>query len=187
MILSNWESGVNVSCSTSGCFVSTSKTSTITVNQLPNLNIVTNNNLLCTGQTASLTASGATSYTWNTSSSNTVIAVSPTVTTSYSVIGTDNNGCKNTSAFSQSVSLCTDLQKLQGDLYILNIYPNPASSFLTIQTNEEIATVTIFNITGSVVQFENSNTFSVENLMSGIYFLQISTKNRMVIKRFIKE
>ena len=40
-----------------------------------------------------LTASGASSYTWSTGSNNATISVTPSITTTYTVIGTAPNGC----------------------------------------------------------------------------------------------
>jgi gliding motility-associated-like protein len=49
---------------------------------------------ICIGQSATLTASGGTTYIWTPSFVNGQ-AVSPTQTTTYSVLGTDVNGCEN--------------------------------------------------------------------------------------------
>ncbi len=46
---------------------------------------------VCPGNNATLTASGASSYTWNTGSNSSSITVSPTVTTVYSVAGYGGN------------------------------------------------------------------------------------------------
>jgi PKD repeat protein len=49
---------------------------------------------ICIGQSATLTASGGATYIWTPSFVNGQ-AVSPTQTTTYSVLGTDVNGCEN--------------------------------------------------------------------------------------------
>ena len=48
---------------------------------------------ICNGNTTTLTASGASTYTWVTGATTASIAVTPTTTTNYSVVGTDANGC----------------------------------------------------------------------------------------------
>jgi len=53
----------------------------------------TNNTSICAGKSATLTASGASSYTWNTSSNAASIVVNPTSSTQYTVTGTLNNVC----------------------------------------------------------------------------------------------
>ena len=68
---------------------------TVTVNPNPTISITPGNTSICDGATASFTASGAISYTWNTGSLAPSIAVSPSTTTSYTVTGSDINGCSS--------------------------------------------------------------------------------------------
>ena len=90
-----------VSTGTNGC----SKTSTVSVvvNQLPNVNIVSNVAMSCPGSPLNLTASGASTYSWNTGGNTNVIIVSPTVNTTYTVVGTSSAGCSKTSTIDISV------------------------------------------------------------------------------------
>jgi len=89
----------SVTGTTNGCPSTT--TIVVTVNPLPTLTITPSSVAICTGSSNSLTASGASRYTWapisslNTSSGATVSA-SPTVTTTYTATGTNSNGCINT-------------------------------------------------------------------------------------------
>lgn len=69
----------------------------------------------------------------------------------------------------------------------VQIYPNPASSAILIKTDVPIETVSIYNLSGQLVQQENANTFSVEPLASGVYILNIKTEKGNSITRFIKE
>lgn len=48
---------------------------------------------LCSGRTMTLSVSGAQTYSWNTGSTTSSIAVSPSITTSYTVSGLDQSGC----------------------------------------------------------------------------------------------
>jgi gliding motility-associated-like protein len=69
----------------------------VTVNPLPTVTAVSNATTICVNQSATLTAGGAQTYTWTSpASTNTVITVIPTTTTSYVVMGTDANNCVNT-------------------------------------------------------------------------------------------
>ena len=65
----------------------------VTVNPTPTISV--NSATICSGQSATLTASGATSYTWNTGATSNSIVVNPSVTTAYGVIG-ESLGCSNT-------------------------------------------------------------------------------------------
>jgi trimeric autotransporter adhesin len=55
------------------------------------------NTAICAGQSATLTASGGVSYVWNNGlGAGNGFTVSPAVTTVYTVVGTDGNGCTGT-------------------------------------------------------------------------------------------
>ncbi|OSZ82554.1 hypothetical protein CAP35_04610 [Chitinophagaceae bacterium IBVUCB1] len=74
---------------------------TITVNNKPNVSATANNTAVCAGGTVTLTASGATTYTWTplgTLSCSTCVSpvATPTATNTYTVTGTDANGCTDT-------------------------------------------------------------------------------------------
>jgi len=84
-----------------GCTGTTS--ATVTVNPLPNIAISANPASVCPGNNSILTASGGTNYTWSTSGTGTSITVNPTSTTTYSVTGTDANGCSNTADINVTV------------------------------------------------------------------------------------
>ncbi len=69
---------------------------TITVNQLPVVD-AGNSSTICAGNNATISATGATSYSWNNGlGAGSSHSVSPTSTTLYTVTGTDGNGCQNT-------------------------------------------------------------------------------------------
>jgi gliding motility-associated-like protein len=74
----------------------------ITVNPKPSLNI--NDTTICSGNSATLTASGAVQYSWNTNALTPSINVSPTSTTAYTVIGTNQNNCTDTAFASVTVN-----------------------------------------------------------------------------------
>jgi len=75
-----------------GCFGST--TANITVNALPAVAGGTDVTI-CAGQTITLAASGATTYSWSPAANNGV-AFNPVNSGTYTVTGTDVNGCLNT-------------------------------------------------------------------------------------------
>ncbi len=73
-------------------------TRVITVNSLPTVGITTSVNPVCAGSSTTLTGTGAVSYVWNPGAlSGTSVVVSPVSATTYTVIGTNANGCTNTS------------------------------------------------------------------------------------------
>lgn len=88
------------SSSLQGC--TKSDTIIVTVNALPNVN-AGNDTTICIGNSTLLNAIGATTYQWSNGSSNGDL-VNPSLTTTFSVIGTDNNGCVNSDQFIVTVT-----------------------------------------------------------------------------------
>ena len=77
----------------------TSATATVTINPLPTIVASSSPTVICTGATATISATGGTSYIWDNSiGTATSKAVSPTITTTYNVTGTDANLCSNTTS-----------------------------------------------------------------------------------------
>ncbi|MBA3664370.1 MAG: T9SS type A sorting domain-containing protein [Bacteroidetes bacterium] len=72
--------GSNGSCSNT-------KTVSITIASNLGVNVSASSNSVCSGKTATLTASGASTYSWNTGATTAVIVVTPTANTTYSVGG----------------------------------------------------------------------------------------------------
>jgi hypothetical protein len=75
----------------SGCV--NTKTVSITVNNAPTLTVSATPTVICSGQSGTLTASGATTYTWNTGATGASTSVSPSITASYTVNGSNAAGC----------------------------------------------------------------------------------------------
>jgi hypothetical protein len=72
----------------------------IHVDLTPTVAIIATSNSVCIGNSATLTASGANSYTWNNGSNSTSIVINPQVTSSYALIG-KNGVCPNNSVTTQ--------------------------------------------------------------------------------------
>jgi hypothetical protein len=75
-----------------------------------NVNAATSPTMLCVGGEATVTASGASSYTWSTGPTGMVITVTPSVTTVYTVYATNAEGC--TDDFSVAVTVNTNSLQL---------------------------------------------------------------------------
>jgi hypothetical protein len=76
----------------------TSNAALLTVNQLPVL-VKSGNTNVCIGQSTTISISGASSYLWSTGNTSSSISVNPITNSSYSVTGTDINGCSATESF----------------------------------------------------------------------------------------
>lgn len=94
-----------VTGSTSGC--NSTQVVSVNVNPLPTIGVSAQPSGICTGQSTTLTASGGTTYTWSANAgggSTNPVSVSPSSTATYTVSGTDANGCTNQSVLTVSVS-----------------------------------------------------------------------------------
>jgi gliding motility-associated-like protein len=108
---------------------------TITVNPLPTI-VASTDTTICAGSSATLVANGGTSYSWSPASSlNSSTASSPVATpqsqTTYTVTGTDANGCSNT------------------DQVTVLINPQPQASFKIDDAN--LAALTCSGYTGILI------------------------------------
>ncbi|MCZ2139826.1 MAG: hypothetical protein LC096_00400, partial [Bacteroidia bacterium] len=90
--------GGNITCVANYiCGSSTASSLAVTVNPKPTVTASANPAAICSGSSSTLSASGATSYIWNPGAlPGNSINVSPTITSTYTVTGTDINGCTNT-------------------------------------------------------------------------------------------
>lgn len=158
----------------------------ITVNPLPVISASTSNSIICTGQSATLTASGASTYSWSTSSTTATISVTPSITTTYSVSGVNANNCLNSTVLTQSVSACTGLQQIALNNGAINIYPNPNNGIFNIDfSGMDNLEVEIYNSSNKLVFSGTLHSgFNKIDLKTGtgIYYYNIIDKNTIISK-----
>lgn len=148
-------------------------------------------NPLCSGQSATLTATGGTYYFWNPPASSSMsVVVSPSVTTIYTVVATDSANCASTQTFSLNVNICTSIEsQTLKDRY--SLYPNPVVDYINITGIDE-ATITKFkicNILGTILKESefNSRSIDVSELPHGVYFLILERDKKTIqTSKFIK-
>jgi hypothetical protein len=121
-----------------GCARTTAVPVVITVQPRPAVAISPANATLIKSRALTLTGSGAVSYNWAAqpfvvSSSGNRAVVSPPATTTYTIEGTDANGCKNTGTARVNVVGCGDVTDLRSKVYspsrVLLSWTNPADVF----------------------------------------------------------
>lgn len=165
-----------------GC--SNQATSTITVNSLPNINATSSSSSICLGTSATLSATGANTYTWSSGS-----IVSPSVTSTYTVTGTDLNGCINSALLTQVVVSCTNnttaIQKNSTKSHI-QIYPNPSTGKININYPGS-GQLRITDLGGKTVfsSYFNETTELDLKLPQGYYQLQIITSYGVNNEKFV--
>jgi hypothetical protein len=91
--------------------------------------------MVCLGNSVTLNASGAVTYSWSNGQNGPVALVSPTALTTYWVAGSSAiQSCSDTLATQVSVSACNAIGDLSEDPGV-GIYPNPFSDHLSIQSD----------------------------------------------------
>lgn len=89
--------------SVEGCNSSNTATASVGIYNLPSVTI--NGPVIsCAGVSQTLQASGAATYTWNSAATSATLLISPTSTSTYSIVGKDANGCINTAFKTVSVN-----------------------------------------------------------------------------------
>ncbi|PBQ30371.1 hypothetical protein CNR22_00865 [Sphingobacteriaceae bacterium] len=167
----------------------------ITVKNAPVITVSTSQpNEMCAGEPQTLTAGGGVSYQWVSGGTGAIsqgasIVISPLVSTVYSVTGTDANGCTSKAAITQNVSQCLGL-KVNG-LKGLSVYPNPASSELTVtlpDNSDKI--ITVIDLTGRVLSSNSSSKESTKidlsNFANGIYYVKIQSNSSSEVVKIVK-
>jgi len=96
-------------------------------------------------------------------------------------------------SYSNDINVVADVQTLidHSDPFEVNMMPNPASSTLRITTNYDKGRVCchIVNMQGQEVRnfvFEGEKTINIENLPSGVYFVNV-IGGQVVTKKFVKK
>jgi hypothetical protein len=161
----------------------------VTVNAYPTVNAATSATLICDGETATLTASGATSYTWSSGATTATTAVTPTLTTTYTVTG-ESNGCEATSSVTVDVSPCTGIRELSANTLNVSLAPNPTHDVFTI-TVEKTTQVVITNAIGQVVYNQTieagKQTINMSHEANGLYVVKVTQGNLYQTIKVIKD
>jgi len=85
--------------------------------------------------------------------------------------------------------LSTDISQIIKSQTV-NLYPNPASEVINIQSNSEIISVNIFNTIGQFVKSQNDNIengINIQNIENGLYYVEIITVSGKEYLKFIKQ
>jgi hypothetical protein len=163
---------------------------THTVNPYPVLGITQNSATVCQGQTAIITATGATTYAWGSGQNTAQISVTPSATTVYTLSGT-TAACTSTASITQNVTICTGLEDISL-ASITSVFPNPFSSELNLNNGGAAdLTVTISDALGktiysTTVRANSTESIQTEFLVNGIYLVKLNNGTNTVTKKIVK-
>ena len=153
----------------------------------PSLNAIASADTICAGNSATLTASGADQFLWNTGATAPSITVSPAASTTYTVIGT-SNGCSTVSQVSVVVDPCLGLDENSSSL--ITIGPVPTMDLCFVEFNTDATRVLrLFDLTGREVQQVQSAVrrviLDLSDLPQGMYIMNAQTLGEGVLSRRI--
>lgn len=177
-----------------GC--SGKNSTTVTVNANPTVAATPQRSVMCTGETNTLTASGAASYSWSTNATTSVSVISPTITTTltYSVIGTNSAGCTDTGFVNVKVNVCTGLEEAHNTNIYLAVFPNPNTGLVNIHSGTVLqnADVLVYNYLGKLIKQQSmtseNTVLDLQNECNGIYFVHVLSNNKTIhISKIVKQ
>ncbi len=155
-----------------GCTDSTS--TNIIVNALPILVLTPSVATICEGESLSVNASGATTYSWSTGATTSSISVTPTLTSSFTLTGTSQENCSSTTTLSVIVDACTALANRE--ITSIEVFPNPGSGVYEVISTTAIINVEVYNTVGQKIVTTNS-TINISDYANGVYFVRINLVN----------
>ncbi|MBO6201355.1 MAG: T9SS type A sorting domain-containing protein, partial [Chryseobacterium sp.] len=68
----------------------------------------------------------------------------------------------------------------------ISIFPNPSSDFIHIKSDEEIRSIKIYDIKGSLIKSDNTSKIDISALPKGNYIISIETRSGIETKKIIK-
>ncbi|RYF98998.1 MAG: T9SS type A sorting domain-containing protein, partial [Chitinophagaceae bacterium] len=137
-----------------------------------------------------LSASGSGTFQWIDCATNTEITnetgttFTPSVSGTYAVIVTSAEGCSKSSDCIALVIAGTESDN-RGNA--ITIFPNPATSEITLKSSTVLNSIVICNVLGEMVMQTENKIFNVSHLSSGLYFINATTSSGTFGGKFVKE
>jgi hypothetical protein len=176
-----------------GCDNMTSQV--IAVNPLPTVSATSDRADLCRGESATLNGGGAATYQWL---ANTIflaaaqVVVTPNTTTTYTLIGTNANGCSNSTTLVENVSECLGINGITYTSGGVKLYPNPTNgSFVVEFKGNQNKHISIVDVTGRLILDSTSKTenltVNLSNYASGVYYVKIQSEDVNEVIKVVKQ
>lgn len=166
----------------------------LAIHPLPTINVTTIpvDGVICEGESITMTASGAATYSWTPTVSNPTdpsVTASPLVSTIYTVTGTTLEGCSADGFVQVGVEDCADLQ--DADKTVFQLFPNPASANVQLIYTEESAvqSVEVRDMNGRIVftSTEAVESIDVRPFTAGVYLLRVATSEGISTQQFVRQ
>ena len=163
---------------------------TLEINPNPTVTAAASAPTVCTGQTVSLTGSGADTYLWSGASSSAASPLTYSSSTagnkSFTLTGTSLAGCTGTTAVSVNVVVCNvNLVGLNSNSanQETGVFPNPFSTEININALD--GNVVIYNALGQIVvnlPVRSAETINTSELPKGAYILKAYNTSGELVK-----
>jgi hypothetical protein len=150
-------------------------TAMVTVNPNPTETATFAKNTVCRGEAHTITAGGATTYSWSTNATTASITVSPSVSTTYTLTGISGSGCASSILVIAKIAACNSINELDPSSQLITVYPNPNNGVFTVKSQSDI-TLKLINSIGQEIRSialsqSNDHNIQVSELSNGVYFL----------------
>lgn len=140
------------------------------------------------GVTLTAAQSNAISYQWvDCDNGNT--AIPGATSQSFTATANGNYACQISLSGCNDVTSCTAITTVSLDELnseTVEIYPNPASTVVAIQTDDQFESVSIFNVSGRFIRTEMSAVIDISDFSPGVYLLNIKTSGGITTRRLVK-
>ncbi|GAA4773624.1 MULTISPECIES: T9SS type A sorting domain-containing protein [Flavobacterium] len=87
--------------------------------------------------------------------------------------------------------ILNNINKIDDNYDLISVYPNPTNGVFKININEENANYKIYNSNGNIVQskflIKDENLIDLSNEPKGIYLINIHIKNKIILKKIVKQ
>lgn len=92
----------------------------------------------------------------------------------------------NSGSISANITWCTNTDIAESPSVKFDVFPNPATSIVTINSNAVITSLELWSVDGRLMQqTKNKNTICVDGLAAGVYNLVITSHGSVVCRRIV--
>ncbi len=197
-----WSGPSGFTASTASFTTSTAGVYTLTIPQNPpyqnlkktmnlvispaNVTVSATTTLICKGEKSILSGSGLTTYSWSSGAAVSQTTVNPTTTKTYTLTGTNGDGCEGFALITVSVSTCAGVGGLEQEH--VRLFPNPSNGEFTLRLSGDIsnAELIIVNAIGQKVHTQfvhnGNNTIRLTTSASGVYYYTVVKGNETLEK-----